>query len=278
MLPFRGDERCLVACHDDQNLWGDALQSAVTSAVSPLCGVQLSTRFGDVPTGAPRWGIPQSTEIAAQTPLQFVPAAAAGAEGNLANSFAAPYCHIGFVSEKDNEAKKAELQAWASEKESRCEPCLLVFVGKSADAGPGLLSRALSFKGTGEDGLAKTLAKLRDDFPARWCRLDAPAPSPEQLDEFRAQLEECVAAAVATRVDTLLESLEALEVEQTGSTPEGAEASFYRYFSAKEGLAIVYQQVGLPGLALSVYSELEEEYENLMLVHWRNLPLLVTFG
>lgn len=178
MLPFRGDERCLVACRGDQSLW-DGLQPAVTAAVSPLRGVQISTKFGDVPTGAPRWGIPQDTEIAAQTPLQFVPASAAGVEGSTANTFAAPYCHIGFVSEKDNEAKKAELQAWASDKESRAEPCLLVIVGSSADGGAGLLSRALSFKGTSEDGLAKTLSKLRDDFPATWCRLDAPAPSSE---------------------------------------------------------------------------------------------------
>lgn len=58
-------------------------------------------------------------------------------------------------------------------------------------------------------------------------------------------------------------ALETLEKEQADRAGSGAEESFCRYFSAKEGLAIVYQQVGLAGLALSVYAELEEEFENL---------------
>ena len=48
LLPFRGDERCVVCCsHDRAGLWAE-LQSAVVAAVSPLRHVPLNTRFGTV--------------------------------------------------------------------------------------------------------------------------------------------------------------------------------------------------------------------------------------
>jgi hypothetical protein len=276
MLPFRGDERCVVACHDAHGLWAPALQSAVASAVSPLRQVPLATRFGDVPSNIPRWGIPRGDEVAERIALQFAPAdAVAGAAlGGTANAFATPHCHVGYVAHDASDEIREELLSWAAERAAGCEPHLLVVVGKSA-GGTGLLSRALSFKGSGEDALTK-LSKVG----CATCRLDAPAPSPEQIEEFGAKLKECVRAGLSSRVDTLLDELEeqaaaaaAAEADmetRAATAEETAEAeteAFHRYFSKKESIALLYQQAGLPSLALAVYVELEAEYDALCSDH-----------
>lgn len=250
--------------HDPEGLWAQ-LQSAVTAAVSPLRHVPLATRFGDVPTrGVPRWGIPQGNEVAAQVVLQFKPGERTGGADvaiDTSNAFANPYCHLGFVRHDANDAAKEELLAWAAERAERGEQHLLIVVGTSA-GGTGLLSRALSFKG-GEDVFAK-LTKLG----AAACRLDAPAPSVAQIEEFVAGVQECLRASLSARLEVFLEELEAHEAAADAEAGTAAETgSFYRYFSLKEGLALLYQQTGMPSLALKIYDELEEEYDVLCSDH-----------
>lgn len=265
MLPFRGDERCVVRCsHDPAGLW-EQLQSAVTAAVSPLRHVPLATRFGDVPSRIPRWGIPIGSEVAAQVALKFQPGdpgtGEARASIDTVNAFANPYCHLGFVRHDAGDAAKEGLLAWAAERAERGEQHLLVVVGASS-GGTGLLSRALSFKG-GEDVLTK-LSKLG----SATCRLDAPAPSATQIDEFATKLQECLRVSLSSRVDAFVDELEAHEAAEEAAAGTAAETeSFYRYFSVKEGLALLYQQVGVPSLALAVYSELEEEFDALCSDH-----------
>jgi hypothetical protein len=275
MLPFRGEERCVVSySHDPEGLWPQ-LQASVTAAVSPLRHVLLATRFGDVPTrGIPRWGIPQGNEVAAQVVLQFKPGdgtAGADAAIDTANAFANPYCHLGFVRHDANDAAKEELLAWAAERAERREQHLLVVVGASS-GGTRLLSRALSFT-SGEDVLTK-LSKLG----AATCRLDAPAPSANQMEEFGNSLQECLRVSLSARVEAFLEELEAHEAAAEAEAGTPAETgSFYRYFSLKEGLALLYQQTGMPSLALQIYDELEEEFDALCSDHSADMsgpPLL----
>lgn len=263
MLPFRGNERCVVCCsHDRDGLWAE-LQSVVAAAVSPLRDVPLATRFGDVPTRLPRWGIPYGNQVAQQVVLQVKPSdetVATCSACDTANAFASPYCHLGFVRHDATDAAKEGLLAWAAEREERGEQHMLVVVGTSS-GGTGLLSRALSFKG-GEDMLTK-LSKLG---AAATCRLDAPVPSAAQCEEFATKLQECVRVSLSTRVDALIDELEAHEeAAEAGAEAEAGTAaeavSFYRYFSLKEGLALLYQQTGMPSLALSIYNDLEEEFD-----------------
>ena len=273
MLPFRGDERCVVRCsHDPAGLW-EQLQSAVTAAVSPLRHVPLATRFGDVPSRVPRWGIPSGSEVAAEVVLKFQPGDAGTGDASIdtVNAFANPYCHLGFVRHDANDAAKEGLLTWAAERADRREQHLLVVVGASS-AGTGLLSRALSFKG-GEDVLTK-LNKLG----SATCRLDAPAPSATQIDEFATKLQECLRVSLSSRVDAFVDELEAHEAAEEAAAGTAAETeSFYRYFSLKEGLALLYQQVGVPSLALAVYSELEEEFDALCSDHGTLTDTLALF-
>ena len=253
LLPFR-DEPAMVSYEEaESGLW-EAFTPPLGELAGSLREVALETRFGEG-----RWGIPHGDEVAEEIPLSFA-AAAEGGSPELADAFARPFCRLHFVRHQgkdDYAAVREALQARAEQD----EPCLVVLVGKSSSSSGGLLAKTSSlFKGAEDSSLKKTLSKLRDEFPnSAWCRLDAPQPSAVQLDECRSKMGECVATNFGSRVDRLHAELEQLDAEAEG----GAGAEFQARFVAKEGVAIAYQQAGLPALALAIYAELQSEFEAL---------------